>query len=513
MQKRQILINATMSLVQIIIISGVLFFLYRFLLKTIGVEQLGIWSLVLATTSVTQVANFGLSGSVVKFVAKYVARNEYKNVSGVIQTAVISLAVIVGSIIIIAYPLIKWVLTLVIPPNSLEYGLRILPFALLSLWLTMITSVFHSGIDGFQKIYIRNFIMMGGSAFFAFLCFILAPKYGLIGLAYAQIMNNSMVLLVSWILIKRLLPLLPVIPYHWNRSLFKEIISYGINFQIISVTGMLYDPITKALLSKFGGLSMVGYYEMANRMIQQFRAFIVSANQVIVPAIADLQEKNPERIRSVYLTNYNLLFYLALPLYSLIIISIPLISELWIGHYERIFVIFGILLAIGWFLNTLNVPAYYTNLGTGELRWNVSSHIAIGLLNAGLGILLGVFFGGIGVAIGWVIALAFGSSIIYISYHIKHRIPLVELIPETSRSMVFICVLSVLSFLVIQNKLNHTFNQIALDSLVIILFSTIIFIPFWLNPMRKQLMGWIINEIIKQKDEGTVNEKIHITRN
>jgi len=68
MQRRQILINAIMSVVQIVVIGIVLFILYRFLLNTIGVEQLGIWSLVLATTSVTQIASFGLSGSVVKFV-------------------------------------------------------------------------------------------------------------------------------------------------------------------------------------------------------------------------------------------------------------------------------------------------------------------------------------------------------------------------------------------------------------------------------------------------------------
>ncbi len=86
MQKRQILINAFMSIVQIIIISAVLFILYKFLLNTIGVEQLGIWSLVLATTSVSQIASFGLSGSVVKFVAKYIAKEDEKSVSEVIQT-------------------------------------------------------------------------------------------------------------------------------------------------------------------------------------------------------------------------------------------------------------------------------------------------------------------------------------------------------------------------------------------------------------------------------------------
>jgi len=498
MQKRRVFINAIMSLVQIVLVSGVLFFLYRFLLKTIGVEQLGIWSLVLATTSVTQVANLGLSGSVVKFVAKYVARDEDRNVSGVIQTAVISLAVIIGIVLIIGYPLIKWVLGLVVPPNSLEYSLRILPFALFSLWLTMITSVFQSGLDGFQRIYIRNLLMMISSVFYAILCFIFAPKYGLIGLAYAQVMNNSVVLLVSWILIKRFLPVLPVIPYQWSRNLFKEIISYGINFQAISVTQMLYDPVTKALLSKFGGLSMVGYYEMANRMIQQFRALIVSANQVLVPVIADLQEKTPDRIRSVYLTNYNLLFYLSLPLYTLIIISTPLISEIWIGHYERIFIIFGTLLAVGWFLNTLASPSYFANLGTGDLRWNVMGHIAIGILNAGLGIIFGVLFNGFGVVVAWVIALSLGSGVIYVAYHLANKIPLSELFPQDSRQMFFFYIIILLISLLIQLGFNHIFRTVVMNTIIILLASLFIFIPFWLHPMRKRLMGWVSELLVNR---------------
>ena len=496
MQKRTLFINAIMSLVQIVLVAGVLFFLYRFLLKTIGVEQFGIWSLVLSTTSVIQVANFGLSGSVVKFVAKYVAREEDRNVSGVIQTAVISIALIIGFVLILGFPLIKWILGLVVPASSFKLALLILPFALLSLWLTTITSVFQSGLDGLQRIYIRNILMIGGSVFYAILCFIFAPKYGLIGLAYAQIINNSLILIVSWILIKRFLPPLPVIPYQWNRILFKEIISYGVNFQVVSVTTMFYDPTTKALLSKFGGLSMVGYYEMANRMVQQFRALIVSANQVLVPAIADLNEKNPERIRSVYLTNYNLLFYLALPLYTLIIISTPLISEIWIGHYERIFIIFGMLLAIGNFLNTLAGPSYFANLGTGELRWNVIGHIAIAILNAIFGITFGFLFNGYGVAVAWILALSLGSAVIYIAYHLTHNIPLSELFPRDSRSMLMFCILITLVSLLIQSGVNHTIRTIVLNIIIILLSSILILIPFYLHPMRKRLMGWV-RELVK----------------
>jgi O-antigen/teichoic acid export membrane protein len=123
MQKRLIFINAFMSIAQVFIVGITLFFLYRFLLKTIGVEQFGIWSLVLATTSIAQVANLGISGSIVKFVAKYSARGEYHNISKIIQTAVISLAVIIGFVVLLCYPLIEWFLSLIIPQKFKGYTL------------------------------------------------------------------------------------------------------------------------------------------------------------------------------------------------------------------------------------------------------------------------------------------------------------------------------------------------------------------------------------------------------
>ena len=488
-----------MSMIQVAVIGGILFVLYRFLLKTIGIEQLGIWSLVLATTAVTQIANLGLSGSVVKFVAKYIARGENENVSNIIQTASISVAVFVGLILMIGYPIARCILRLIISSESLPSAFAILPYAFLALWIMVVTSIFQAGLDGNQRIDLRCLLLMGGAVFHLFLCFIFVPTHGLMGLAYARVIQNFTILISSWILIKRYIPLLPIFPSKWNKNLFKEIIRYSVNFQVMTVATMLYDPITKALLSKFGGLSMVGYYEMANKMIIHLRALIVSANQVLIPVIADLKERTPKKIQSIYLTSYQLIFYLALPLYSLIIVSMPIVSELWIGHYERIFVLFGTLLGIGLFLSTLRVPAYIANLGAGELRWNVVSHIAIGLLNFGLGFLLGIFYGGIGVVIAWVISLALGSSIIYLSYHIKHKIPLIELLPKASKLIIVACLIGIMPTLIMQNKLNHSPNGFELNCIIIFSFSIIIFIPFWLHPMRKRLMGWVTNELLNKK--------------
>ena len=68
--------NAVMAVVQAVTTGGVLFLFYRYLLKAIGPEQVGVWAVVLATASTSRISEMGFTGSAVKFTAKYVARGE-----------------------------------------------------------------------------------------------------------------------------------------------------------------------------------------------------------------------------------------------------------------------------------------------------------------------------------------------------------------------------------------------------------------------------------------------------
>jgi O-antigen/teichoic acid export membrane protein len=503
MPKRQILVNAIMSLGQVVVISGVLFFLYRFLLKVIGVEQLGIWSLVLATTAITQLATFGLSGSVVKFVAKYVARQEEDRVSGIIQTAALSLGAALFFALLLVYPIGRWLLALVIAGKPLQMALQILPYALLNLWVVMIAGVFQAGLDGFQRIDLRSLLLMGSSIMHLLLCLLLAPAYGLIGVAYARISESFLILLGSWFVLRRILPNLPLVPRRWDRLLFKEMIGYGLKFQVLTATSMFFEPTTKALLGKFGGLSMVGFYEMASKMVQQFRGLVVAASQVIVPAIAGLQEKFPEKVRSVYLKSYRLLFFLMVPLFSLLIVFTPSISRIWIGHPEKTFMTFAILLSAGWFLNTLDVPAYFAYLGIGNLRWNLYSQITIALLNLGVGILLGKALGGIGVVLAWGGALALGGSLVYLSYHHTYGIPLFELWPEASRKLSLACIGAMFLYYLVRHFAVPVRTNAYWEVGFLLAASSIILLPAWANPQRKQWVEWVSRELFAKSVKGT----------
>jgi O-antigen/teichoic acid export membrane protein len=254
---------------------------------------------------------------------------------------------------------------------------------------------------------------------------------------------------------------------------------------------MFYEPTTKVLLSKFGGLAMTGFFEMANRMVVQFRTLLVSANQVLVPVIAGLFETSPNRIQKVYEDSYCLFMYLALPYYTAIIVVTPFISEIWLGYYESTFVLFSILLTIGWLFNSLSAPAYFANLGTGKLRWNTLGHISIFILNVISGVLMGLFNGGFGVVVAWVLSLSVGSAIITISYYVENKIPFATLLPKENRKLILTSAIGVTVSMMIYYLIIDILDFPAAGILSFAAFSCIVIFPVWNHPMRHRILKWL----------------------
>jgi len=493
MKIEQIFRNAGMASAQVVLSGGMLFALYYFLLREIGPSQLGVWSIVLATSSAVRLSELGLSGGVIRFVAKYVARQEAVKAANVVQTATVSTAIFLAVILFLLYPVVGSVLRFFIPVESHTQAMSLLPFALMSLWLLTIGGIFTSGLDGVLRTDVRSYIMTGGVAIHLALVLLLVPAYGLLGLGYSQVIQSTFVLIFSWWSLRRELPSLPLFPFRWNRQIFIEILRYGLNVQAASVAQMLFDPTTKMLLSKFGGLDSVAFFEMANRMVTQVRGLVVSANQVMVPIFSRLHEETPNQISSIYRKSYDLLIFVALPIFSAIAAMIPIVSELWIGSYQPLFVNFSYVLAVGWFLNTLNAPSYFSNMGTGDLNWNTIAHITIGVLNAVLGVVFGFLFGGRGVVLGFVIALALGSSLVVFNYHARNGIQYHELIPKKHW---LLCLASLVVPTLTWQVYSNLRDQLGVSwlfSISLLLVTGTLLSVVWINPMRRQLMSQVLS--------------------
>jgi O-antigen/teichoic acid export membrane protein len=491
MKKKQVVRNAYATTTQVAICGLLMFLLYRYLLATIGVEEMGIWSVVLATTSASRLSELGLTGSVVKFVAKHLALKDRQKAGDVIQTAVISLGLFLGVILGLSYFPSLWILSHIIPAHGMPLAHQIFPFALVSLWITMLSGVFQSGLDGCQRADLRAYFNILNSILTLSLAVILIPKYGLMGLAYVQLSLSSFLMSLSWVYLKSELKTLPYLPYIWKKIVFKELVRYGLNFQVITFVDMFFDPMTKALLTRFGNLSMVGYYEMSSRMIMQFRGILIAPIQILVPVIAGLHETDSNRILNLYKNTYRLQVFLSLPLYSWIFSIIPSISDLWIGFYEPYFILFGQLLTLGWLVNGLINPAYFTNLGIGDLKPNTIAHVLIGILNATLGIFLGSLLGGRGVVIAWIIALILGSSVVIIAFHHNHRISLYEMFHIENIWLIVGCAIGIIFTSFVYGFLHPDLTAIWMLLICSLTFLSCIAFPCWWHPMRPHLLAMI----------------------
>jgi O-antigen/teichoic acid export membrane protein len=487
MTRRQVLRNASFSVLQVVVVAATLLVLYRILLETIGIQKLGIWSLVLASTSLTGVGGLGMPGSIVKFVAKYDARGERRNAERVVQTALWSIAIFSGILLIAVYPACSYLLSVAMPAGGLLDARSILPHALFSVWLMLLASVVYSALDGLQRFDLRGSTLVVGSVLNLGLCAVLASRLGLTGVAWAKIGQNAFLLVLSTALLAKCLRSASWLRPGWSRPLFKESFGYGINFQLMSLTNMLLDPTTKGLLSKFGSLEMLGYYEMAARLVTQLRSIIVSANAVLVPVVAEQQEKRPENVARLYLATYSVLFTLALPAFALLMVCLPVISTLLIGRYEPMFALFGSLLCAGWFLNTLNAPAFFTYMGIGELGWSLTSQVAVAILNVALGVALGMQFDGVGVVCGWVLALSIGSSLVYLSFHGRYAIRIGALFPVSSTALAIVCLLAVSASILVQLR-SSTVNTMSLNLVICAAFGVSLAGTLWMHPLRRRLM-------------------------
>lgn len=494
MNTKLIFKNASIMIFQAIISSILLIVLYKYLLIKIGIERMGIWSVVLSTVSITRICELGLNGSITKHIAKYRARNELTKASLSIQTAALSVGIVLGCVMIGTYSIFDILIIKIIPLYGRTDAQLILPYLMMSVWLIGISSVFQASLEGFQKYDIRCLILIGGHLLYISLVFFLVPKYNFIGLAYAQLFQSVFLALTSWYFLRFELRFLPYIPYKWDRIIFKEIIIYGINFQIISIARMLYDPVTKALLSTYGGLAATGYYEMASQMITKLRMLLSSGNQVIIPVTADMQEKTPEYLIGAYKKNYSLILYLSLPFYGLIASSIPLISILWLGSYQQSFVTFSLLLTVGWGFNTLTIPAFFSYLGTGRLFWNTISHIYIGLSNIILGYIFGMIYNENGVVLAWSLSLIVGSALPIIAIHKEQRIKISEYVPNSHKVLFTYTVVALIAISPFYTA--DFFNKRLMPSIIApIIFCIIVARPFWKNETR----FWIQNELQRLK--------------
>jgi O-antigen/teichoic acid export membrane protein len=208
----------------------------------------------------------------------------------------------------------------------------ILPLSFLIFYISTIGYLVLSTIEGLNKNWQKNIVVVGCQLIMLICALIWMPKFGVFGIFYAQLVQAISLLLSALTLVKINVPSYTVSALNRKKETMKSIMVYGLKFQAQSILLMLCDPVTKMFLSRYGGLSYVGIYEMASRAVLQVRTIIVSMVSNLVPKIVHIHSRNnEEEIRQSFKNVFNVNFDFFIFIFGAMILFAPLGVQVWLG--------------------------------------------------------------------------------------------------------------------------------------------------------------------------------------
>jgi O-antigen/teichoic acid export membrane protein len=445
MSIRRLSRNAFASMALVIGTTALMIELYRFLVRELGPEQLGVWSLVVASTTAARLGEMGIGNAVMKYVSGDLGAGNPSRAAATLGMCLTMVATVMAVLCAILWPTMAAGLSLVITdPNLLLAARKLLPWSLGSLWIGAVGQIQLCALDAMQRTDLKMVVALGAGVGQLGVAYAIVPEHGLQGLGPVQLVQAVLVMAVSTTIVARSLDARLEAWLSWPRGRLAETFRYGAGIQSGAIGQLLFEPVVKALLAAFGGPSLTGYYELASRAVTQCRSVIVSGCQMLIPYLshrAGGQSITQAQANNAYQSVHAVLFVLSIPYFAFIAAAMPLVLSLWLGRYEPLFVGMGLACALGWGVNTLAVSAYTLYMAIGRLRWTLWTQLAIGVLNVMLASFGGWLMGGAGVVGGAMLALALGSSVVTLAFHNEFGLSARDFVPEDTAAIVGVSIL------------------------------------------------------------------------
>jgi O-antigen/teichoic acid export membrane protein len=246
-----------------------------------------------------------------------------------------------------------------------------------------------STIEGLNLGWQRNIVLMVGQVVLLIMALLWIPRFGLPGLYGAQVLQALLLLAGSFVLIWRNVDGYRFRLERGDGGEVRRVLTYGMRLQAQAVLNMLSDPVTKMFLSRFGGLSAVGYFDIASRLILQLRQVLLGILQSLLPRMAGIQVAGTrEHIAEVFHKINTISLDAFVIAFGGLFIFCPVVFDLWVGRDVPTLNLFCRSLIVAWFVNACVIVPYLFNLGSGRMRGNIVSHAIIACLNVLLGALV-----------------------------------------------------------------------------------------------------------------------------
>ncbi|MEO7047061.1 MAG: lipopolysaccharide biosynthesis protein, partial [Ferruginibacter sp.] len=474
--------NSTYSVLQTIVTAIIALIVFKVMVVHVGLKITGLWSYLASITAITGFGSYGFANALLFYIPKYKLNNDPQKLNSLINTTILSSFLFTTILCVISYVVFILIIPSTVDQNLIVLSYRILPFVILSFLFSGVSASFLFILDGLMLMHVRAKIYMAASIVFLVCGILLILKMGILGIAIAQVIQNLVLLILSFILVKKNIKSYRF-AFEFKKIIFKSTFKFGFNFQIISITQIISEPFMKSMITKFAGSEVTAMFDFCVKLLSLFRNLIIAANQTIVPQITIFKVKGHlQRLILYYRANFSLILFLGVIFFLSPIIFDDSISLFFLNQRNEVFNFILINVSFAYLANSIAIPAHFHNVGTGKLKWNVINNIVAAFIILISSPLLGKFVGGKYIIVGWAFSAIIAAMILIASFSRENHITILSFFNLNIVKLLGAMAISFIICKYLDNVLTFNNSLLAMTLIKFIVLFVCLFYPVVTNP-------------------------------
>lgn len=474
------------------------------MLKCIGQNEYGIYSLCYSIVGYLTLLDFGIGNAVIRYIAKFKdeENEEYKKeLNGMFFLIYLLLGIIVMILGLLLLLNLNIFFSDAFSISDIRTAKTITLILLINAVLTFPLSIFTSIITAYEKfIFVRMINVLRSLLLPIIMIPLLLRGHGVITMSLVISLLNIIVLLASTVYCFYFLEVKFSFK-KFNFQILKEILNYSFFVFLLLIVDKVNWSIDQIIIGKISSTKDIAIYSVSSQIIQIFFSFSGIISSMMLPRLTILCQKNHnnEELNNIFLKISKVQLCIStFILFGFILVGRQFLS-LWAGYqYEFAYIITIILMSVTTIPLSLNI-ANTIILAKNLQKFRATVLIIIALVNVLISIPFAKKYGIIGCTFGTTVSYIIGHIIIMPIYFSKKL--------KLDMKKFYICVLQIILVsslsLIITNfinrylNFNYLLNEIILLSLIFSVFFFVFMYVFGTDPSEKFAIKKIYYKLYK----------------
>jgi O-antigen/teichoic acid export membrane protein len=416
--------NTVTNIAFFVLTFPIMFILTPFILKHVGKELYGAWSLVTTILVFVELAGGMLTtGSVCIMVPKYDPREKEKDINEIMNTMFffyLTSAVMIGLLFFIFRQTVMDTFFRV-SPDIMDQVKFVMVFSLYAFLLNFVLTAFISLLAALNVLYITNImhIIMGYLRAAAMVAALLMG-YGIRGIAVVQMTSVLLETCVLSVYVKIVYPLFKVGTNYISFNKFRELISIGFKLVVSRISSLFGQNADKLILAYFTNPVYAGYYQIGSSISK----YILQIPEMmglgsLMPAASELKSRDmSDKIHTLFIRTTRYVFFAGILMGAGILVFGGEFTFLWLGAgFDDVHKVMAVL-AFAYTASLLGYPAMNILNGMERVKEVMWASVAVTILNFILSVVLTKYYGLNGTLVSAAVSLTVGGLAFYFIYRV-----------------------------------------------------------------------------------------------